>query len=301
MPKDLAMRPDLADSPLSATEAARRTAAAAALLEGYAPPAGFYDELLDEQQQPRPTWCDLLASLGELGAEGVEQREEQLRRIIQDNGITYNVYGDTSKAARPWTMDIVPRLLEHAECEFLEAGLGQRAQLFNLILQDVYGPQRLLKEGLLPPMVILGNPRFLRPCHRLLPEKVAHLHLFASDLARAPDGHWWVVNDRLDAASGLGYTLENRIISSRVLPEIFHRYGVRRLQPFLQRLTDSYERLAPKPLGEPLVVFLTQGPANETYFDQSYLARLLGFLLVEGADLTVRSNRVYLKTIAGME
>ncbi|MFP4542449.1 MAG: circularly permuted type 2 ATP-grasp protein, partial [Opitutales bacterium] len=301
MPKDLAMRPDLADSPLSATEVARRTAAAAALLEGYAPPAGFYDELLDEQQQPRPTWCDLLASLGELGAEGVEQREEQLRRIIQDNGITYNVYGDTSKAARPWTMDIVPRLLEHAECEFLEAGLGQRAQLFNLILQDVYGPQRLLKEGLLPPMVILGNPRFLRPCHRLLPEKVAHLHLFASDLARAPDGHWWVVNDRLDAASGLGYTLENRIISSRVLPEIFHRYGVRRLQPFLQRLTDSYERLAPKPLGEPLVVFLTPGPANETYFDQSYLARLLGFPLVEGADLTVRSNRVYLKTIAGME
>lgn len=272
------------------------------LLGSYEPPSGFYDELVDRQRRPRPSWKALLKGMDELGAERIEQREEQLNRIIKENGVTYNVYGDTASGhARPWTMDIVPFLLEHRDCALLEPGLDQRARLFNLILRDVYGPQRLLKNGLLPAMLVSGNPRFLRPCHEILPWSHRHVHLYAADLARAPSGNWWVVNDRLDAASGLGYAFENRIISTRVFSELFHQYPVKRLQPFLAQLHRSFEKLAPQGKSDPKIVFLTPGPANETYFEQSYLARLLGYPLVEGADLAVRNNCVYLKTIAGME
>ena len=272
------------------------------LLESYEPPAGFYDELIDSERKPRPTWETLLKGMDEMGPARITQREEQLNRIIKENGITYNVYGETASGhTRPWTMDIVPLLLEHGDCSHLERGLDQRARLLNLILRDVYGPQHLLKRKLLPAMLILGNPRFLRPCHNVLPANHRHVHLFAADLARAPSGDWWVVNDRLDAASGLGYSFENRIISTRVFPELFHQYGVKRLQPFLAQLNRSFEKLAPHGKAEPKIVFLTPGPANETYFEQSYLARLLGYPLVEGADLTVRNNCVFLKTIAGME
>jgi uncharacterized circularly permuted ATP-grasp superfamily protein/uncharacterized alpha-E superfamily protein len=271
------------------------------LLERYAPPSGFFDELLDAEGRPRERWAPFLEGMAELGTENFAHREEQLRRLIAENGITYNVYSDPGHRARPWTMDIVPLIIEQREAEAMEEALGQRARLFNLILRDVYGPQRLLKSGQLPPMLILANPRFLRPCHGLLPWNHRHVQLYAADLARAPDGAWWVVNDRLDAPSGLGYSFENRIISTRILPELFHRYEVRRLQPFLRLLSEAFARLAPKGKAEPNIVFLTPGPANETYFEQSYLARLLGYPLVEGADLTVRNHAVFLKTIAGMQ
>ncbi len=272
-----------------------------ALLESYQPPEGFYDELLDAELKPRPKWQRLLEGIEEMAVSGLDKREEHLRRIIRENGITYNVYSDSADVNRLWNMDIIPLLLENEEWQRLETALNQRVRVLNSMMQDIYGPQKLLLGGHYPPYLVFGNPKFLHPCKNLLPRNYRHIHLYAADLARSPDGHWWVLNDRLDAASGLGYTVENRYISARILPELFHQYGVHRLQPFLSLLSQSYEKLAPGNKEKPNIVFLTPGPANETYFEQSFLARMLGYPLVEGGDLTVRNNYVYLKTISGLQ
>ncbi|MGF1450496.1 MAG: circularly permuted type 2 ATP-grasp protein [Opitutales bacterium] len=272
---------------------------AAAWADDYAPPEGYFDELRSAPEETRPYWDKVIHGLKAIGQKHLQMRVDQQRRIIQDNGITYNAYTDPKQGARPWSMDIIPLLLGEAEWHQLELALSQRLHLLNLILQDCYGRQNLLR-GSYPPELVLGNPAFLRSCRGIIPPRRRFLHLYTADLARAPDGSWWVLSDRLDAASGLGYALENRFISSRVLPDVLRPLGVRRLQPHLQRYCAAIERLAPRQKENPLIVLLTPGPFNETYFEQSFLARQLGYPLVEGADLTVRENRVYLKTTDGM-
>jgi uncharacterized circularly permuted ATP-grasp superfamily protein/uncharacterized alpha-E superfamily protein len=202
---------------------------------------------------------------------------------------------------RPWALDALPLVLDAVEWQGLSAGLAQRARLLNLVLSDLYGPQQLLREGLLPAEVVLAHPGFLRPCHgTLLPESL-FLHLYAADLARSPDGSWWVLADRAQAPSGAGYALENRIVLSRTLPEAFRESHVERLAPFFRTLRDTLRRLAPGERANPRVALLTPGPYNEAYFEHAYLARYLGFDLVEGADLTVRDRTVFLKTLGGLE
>ncbi|HSH09134.1 MAG TPA: circularly permuted type 2 ATP-grasp protein [Oceanipulchritudo sp.] len=270
-------------------------------LESYRPPEDYYDEFLDGDLRPRPHWQAFADIVRHWGSDEFTGREEQMRRIIRENGITYNVYSEGPGESRPWTMDLLPLVFQQEEWNRLGESLGQRAELLNLIYKDVYGSQSLLKSGLLPPHLILANPHFCRPCHRLAQNSKHPIHLYAADLARSPDGNWWVLSDRLEASSGLGYSLENRFISTRVFPGIIRQLGVGRLNKFIDRLCSSYEGLAPLNKENPRIVLLTPGPANETYFEQSYLARNLGYTLVEGADLTVRDNRVYLKTIGGVK
>ena len=183
----------------------------------------------------------------------------------------------------------------------LETGLVQRTTLLNLILADLYGPQTLLDAGLLPPSLVFSNPAFLRPCHGIRVPHGIHLHLHAVDLARLPDGQWWVLADRTQAPSGAGYALENRIVISRSLPETFRDCQVQRLASFFRAQRDALMTLAPQHRNQPKVVLLTPGPYNETYFEHAYLARYLGFTLVEGGDLTVRDRRVFIKTLDGLE
>ena len=270
-------------------------------LESYRPPEQYYDEFLDGNLQPRRHWEELSGILQGWDAGEFNRRQEQMGRIIRENGITYNVYSEDAGESRPWTMDLLPLVFQQEEWSRLGEALGQRAELLNLVYKDLYGSQDLLKSGDLPPHLILANPQFCRSCYRLA-ENVRHpIHLYAADLARSPDGNWWVLSDRLEASSGLGYTLENRFISTRIFPGIIRQLGVRRLTKFIASLCTSYEDLAPFNKENPRIVLLTPGPANETYFEQSYLARNLGYTLVEGADLTVRDNRVYLKTIGGVK
>lgn len=249
----------------------------------------------------RKPWLNLVNSLKKSTVEELRQREEQLRRIIRDNGITYNVYDDPDGANRPWMMDLLPVVFEHSEWQWLENALAQRVFLLNYILQDAYGRQNLLEYGVLPPSLVLGNPGFLRPLHGHQPRKGRFIHVYAADLARSPDGRWWVLADRVEASSGIGYAMENRFISGRVMPDHFRRAGVQRLSPFFEKFNESFAALAPRNKDNPRIVYLTPGPANETYFEQSFLARNLGYPLVEGADLTVRNNQVYLKTISGIQ
>lgn len=271
------------------------------LVAGYGPPGGFHDEFLEAPGRIRPVWSGIAAVLENLGAAGLSRRMETLNRLIREYGVTYNVYSEGDEHQSSWAMDVVPFMLDGREWAMLEDALSQRFHLLDLILKDCYGEQRLLAGGRLPPDLVLGNPSFLTACHGLLPSGFHHMQLYCADLARSPDGHWWVLSDRLDAASGLGYALENRMLSHRVIPEAQRPAAIRPLQPFVAHYCETIEGLAPHRRENPTVVLLTPGPHNETYFEHAFLARTLGYPLVEGDDLTVRNGKVYLKTITGLE
>src|ERR1700733_14948222 len=261
---------------------------------------GFYDEVLGSGKQLRPHWGALSESLTTMGNQGLTGRWREGQRLIHDNGITYNVYSDPESTSRPWPLDPVPLMREPAEWKTSEAAVIQRATLFNSILADLYGPQRLLREKMLPAELVFPNPAFLRPCCGIEPPGGVFLHTYAADLARSPDGHWWVLADRTQAPSGAGYALENRLVATRVLPDVFRKSHIRRLANFFQSYRDALGRLVPKQRENPRIVLLTPGPYNETYFEHAFLARYLGYTLVEGGDLTVRDNRVFLKTLGGL-
>jgi len=269
------------------------------LVRDYEPSDGVFDEMMAPEGRVRPHWRKFLAGLEELAEGELARRWEAAQRLIHENGITYNVYGDPRGMARPWELDAIPLLVGQDEWRQIEAGLIQRAKVLNAVLADLYGPQILLRDGVLPAALVYGNPQFLRPCHGVAVPGDTYLHLYAADLARAPDGRWWVLSDRTQAPSGAGYALENRIILSRSLPDLFHDCAVERLASFFNAMRDNLLKLARR--DEPRAVLLTPGPFNETYFEHAYLARYLGFTLVEGADLTVRDDRVFLKTLDGLQ
>jgi uncharacterized circularly permuted ATP-grasp superfamily protein/uncharacterized alpha-E superfamily protein len=270
-------------------------------LAAYVPDARRYDELLDDKGLVRPHWQPLIDQLTGDDARAVARRGlERTRRLIVENGVTYNVYADPQGADRPWALDPVPLLLLADEWREMEAGLAQRARVLDALLADIYGPQRLLSEGLVPPELVFGHPNYLWPCQGIAPRGGNWLHVYAADLARAPDGRWWLLADRTQAPSGAGYALENREIVEQVLPEAIRQLEVRRITSVFSDLSEQL--LSHGDEGEnPLAVILTPGPFNETYFEHAYLARQLGVPLAEGTDLTVRDDTVYLKTLAGLK
>ncbi|MFT3810638.1 MAG: circularly permuted type 2 ATP-grasp protein [Micropepsaceae bacterium] len=268
-----------------------------ALLEGYAPLPGAADELVGADGEMRDYWRQLIDGLSGLGGTELKRLEATALRMVRDNGVTYNVYGDPDAPTRPWDLDIAPLAISSDEWRELEAGLVQRARLLDRILADVYGPQSLFRSGDLPAALIAGSPHFLRPFHGAKPPGGVFLHFAAVDLGRLPDGGWTVLADRTEAPAGAGYALENRIIVSQMLPELFRDCRVERLAAFFGGFRDKLFQLTG--VSRPHAVLLTPGPLNEAYFEHAYLARYLGFTLVEGEDLTVRDRHVYLKTLAG--
>jgi uncharacterized circularly permuted ATP-grasp superfamily protein/uncharacterized alpha-E superfamily protein len=271
------------------------------LFAAYSALPHLYDESITASGEPQPYWREFGVTLGKLGAEEISARAENARRVIREHGITYNIYSDPQGMDRPWELDVIPLLISPEEWRKIERGLIQRAKLLNLILADLFGPQELLRAGTLPPALVLANPSFLRPCHGVRVPRNIYLHLHAADLARSPTGQWWVLADRAQAPSGTGYALENRIVSARVLPEEYKAAQVHRLAPFFAAQREMLRSLAPNGVDNPHIVLLTPGPHNETYFEHAYLARYLGLTLVEGGDLTVRENRVFLKTLEGLQ
>ena len=258
-----------------------------------------YDELNDAHGAMRAHWRPLIARLrADESPDAVRRSLELTRRLIVENGVTYNVYADPQGADRPWALDPLPFVVPAAEWRTIEAGVAQRARVLNALLADIYGPQRLLAEGHVPAELPFGHPNYLWPCQGLRPVDGNWLHVYAADLARAPDGRWWLLADRTQAPSGAGYALENREILEQVLPEAIADMAVRRVRGFFGGLRAAL--LATAGDEEPLAVILTPGPYNETYFEHAYLARQLGMPLVEGHDLTVRGDTVYLKTLGGL-
>jgi uncharacterized circularly permuted ATP-grasp superfamily protein/uncharacterized alpha-E superfamily protein len=265
----------------------------------YAGSSQRYDELLDRDGSIREHWRPLIEHLASGGPEVARRSVEMTRRLVVENGVTYNVYADPQGRDRPWPLDPLPLLIAADEWRAIEAGVQQRAQLLNALLADLYGSQRLIAEGVVPAELVFGHPNFLWAAHDTRPAGETWLHLYAADLARAPDGSWWVLTDRTQTPSGPGYALENRTIIGRVLHSMFNELKVRPLAGFFHALRESLMAFADD--GEaPVVVVLTPGPFNETYFEHAFLARQLGLPLVQGQDLTVRADTVYLKTLPGL-
>jgi len=271
------------------------------LSDGYRLTRGVYDEMAAAPGVLRPHWHTFISSLSALGGEELARRWNVARQRIRENGVTYNIYGDPLGMDRPWSLDSIPLLIPPSEWKALEAGVIQRARLLNYILTDLYGPQQLLRDGSLPAALVFANPGFWRPCHGMPSPPRTYLHLLAVDLARSPDGQWWVLSDRTQAPSGAGYALENRTVLAETFPDLFREFQVQRLASFFRAFRENLLRLSPSRRGNPRVVLLTPGPFNETYFEHSYLARYLGFPLVQGGDLTVRYSRVFLQTLDGLK
>jgi uncharacterized circularly permuted ATP-grasp superfamily protein/uncharacterized alpha-E superfamily protein len=270
------------------------------LLASYSLAAARYDEMLQAPLTPREHWRPLLEHVSASPPELMRERMQALRRQMRENGITYNLHADPQGTDRPWDLDLLPLILSHEEWMHIESGVAQRAALLDRVLGDVYGEQRLLTEGALPPRLVLGHAGYLHPCRGTRVPGDVRLHLYAADLARASDGRWWVVADHTQAPSGAGYALENRLVIARLFPELFHDLKVQRMARFFATLRDSLAHWAPRDDDVPLTVLLTPGPFNETHFEHAYLARYLGFPLVEGSDLTVRDGCVWLKTLSGL-
>ncbi len=268
---------------------------------GYPIPVGGFDETVWFNGDLRPHWRPFFEQIDAIGLPELRRRWEEAKHLIHENGVTYNVYGDPRGMVRPWELDPIPLLVAPEDFNAVERGLIQRARLLELVLDDVYGPQTLLTSGALPPALVFGHPWFLRACHGIAVPGGRRLHLYAADLGRTSEGYHVVLRDRCQAPSGAGYALENRIVLARMLPETFRDCRVQRLAPFFQALRDALHAIAPGAPDNPRVVLLTPGPYNETYFEHAFLARYLGYTLVEGGDLTVRDDRVYLKLLGGLQ
>lgn len=258
-----------------------------------------FDELRDGDGLVRPHWRAFARTLQQLSPEEFERRKASARATVQDNGVTYNVYDDRGGKARPWQLDIVPFILSAGDWEKIEAAVIQRAGLADMILRDIYGPQRLMREGVLPPHLVTGHPQFLRPLCGTTPAHDVHVHLYSADLARGPDGSWRVMASRADAPGGLGYALENRLVVSQTFPENFGDLRVARLAAFFNAYKESVLNLGVSRRDR--AVLLTPGPYNEAYFEHVYLAHYLGLTLVQGDDLAVRDGEVFIKTLTGLE
>lgn len=273
--------------------------AALSQLDGTAPDT-HYDELRDAAGKVRPHYEPVISDLQKRDVAGVKRLADTARRLLAERGVTFNIY-DAKGLDTPWHMDPVPFVISAREWEDIEKALIQRATLLNAILTDSYGPQQLIKDGSMPAAMVLAQPSYIRACHGIKVPNDKPLQVYGADIARAPDGRWWVISDRTQIPTGSGYALENRLITSRLLPDVFRDARVRRLAAFFRQMQQSLAALAPRQVEEPRVVLLTPGPYNETYFEQAYLARYLGYTLVEGEDLTVRDDRVYQKTLNGLE
>src|SRR5215813_50672 len=269
------------------------------LLSGYRPLPGIFDEMMDPQGRVRPHWRPLLTMLASLGTEEINRRFAAADRHLRESGVFYRVYEDPAGVERPWPLSHVPLLIDPTEWETLKAGLIQRVELLEAVIADAYGAARFVTEGRLPAALIAGNPEFLRPLVGVAPPAGSHLRFYAVDVGRASDGRWWVLGDRTQAPSGAGYALENRIALSRAMPDIYRALRVNRVAPFFQALQAELTGLGRQ--DDSRVCVLTPGPMNETYFEHAYLARYLGFLLVEGEDLTVRDDGVFIRTVSGLK
>jgi uncharacterized circularly permuted ATP-grasp superfamily protein/uncharacterized alpha-E superfamily protein len=252
--------------------------------------------MIGKDGRVRPLWRPLIDRLDALGRAGVETQFARADHYLQDAGVYYRAYGDEPSNAREWPLAHVPLLIEDAEWRTVSDGLIERAELLERVMADIYGEGRLVSEGLLPPQIVAESPEFLRPMVGAAPRS-GFLHFLAFELGRGPDGRWWVLGDRTQAPSGAGFALENRVATARALPELLAGMNIHRLAGFFRDLRDALFSLSGQ--ADAGVAILTPGQLSETYFEQAYIARYLGLMLLEGADLAVVDGRVMVRTVEG--
>ncbi|CDM59231.1 circularly permuted type 2 ATP-grasp protein [Rhizobium favelukesii] len=266
---------------------------------GYAPLPGVADEMVDTNGAIRPVWQRFFAHLSSMPDKDLTERFTRADRYLRDAGVFYRAYGSTGSAERSWPLSHVPVLIDAREWEVVAAGLVQRADLLEAIVADIYGQNRLVAQGVLPPALIAANPEYQRPLVGVTPAGGHYLHFCAFEIGRGPDGNWWVLADRTQAPSGAGFALENRVATTRAFSDIYAETPVHRLASFFGAFRDSLQGM--KHSGDDRIAVLTPGPANETYYEHAYIARYLGFMLLEGEDLTVVNGKVMVRTVSGLK
>lgn len=267
-------------------------------LAGYMPLPGVQDEYLDAQGAIRPLWSQLAAHLGGLGPEDLARHIARADQYLLDSGVFFRQYGGGLSVERPWPLSHVPVLIGEADWTEISAALVQRADLLEAVMADLYGPNALVAAGKLPAELVAANPEWLRPMVGVRPRSGKYLHFLAFELGRGPDGRWWVLADRAQAPSGAGYALENRVATARAFSEHYAQEHVQRLAGFFREFRDAL--MASRHDAESRVAILTPGPLNDTYFEHAYIARYLGFNLVQGEDLTVVDGHLMLRTVSGL-
>ncbi|MCA8884534.1 MAG: circularly permuted type 2 ATP-grasp protein, partial [Rhodobacteraceae bacterium] len=272
---------------------------AAQLLRDYRPASGVSDELLAPDGSVRPVWRKFVNHLARLSPDEVEARFSRGDRYLRDAGVFYRKYETAGPAERDWPLSHIPVMIHDDDWAEIRTGLIQRAELLEDVARDLYGDNKLVAGGYLPPSLIAQNPAWLRPLVGTKPLGGHFLNFVAFEIGRGPDGHWWVLGDRTEAPSGAGFALENRVASSRIFPNFYAKTDVHRLAGFFRAFQAALE--ADQDPRDGRIAILTPGPLNDVYFEHTYIARHLGLLLAEGEDLTVRKGKVMVRTVDGLK
>jgi uncharacterized circularly permuted ATP-grasp superfamily protein len=262
---------------------------------------GFYDEMFEGGGRPRPHARLLLETVESLSQGQLLRYKHAAERLLLQMGITFNVYGDAAGTERIFPFDLIPRIVPAGEWDRIERGLQQRVRVLNAFIDDIYHDQKILKDGTIPSELVLSAASYRKQCQDLNPPRRVWCHITGTDLVRDRDGQYYVLEDNLRVPSGVSYVLENREVLKRIFPAVFEGLSVRPVADYPSRLLEMLESIAPRNVDAPRVVLLTPGIYNSAYFEHSFLAQQMGVQLVEGRDLTVTSDGVFMRTTKGLE
>jgi uncharacterized circularly permuted ATP-grasp superfamily protein len=260
-----------------------------------------WDELRDSEGRARPAAAEVLALVERLGVEELQARQAAAAADILTMGITFTVYSEGSNIDRAWPFDVIPRVIEAREWAAIEAGLVQRLAALNMFIDDVYNERRVVADGVFPVELLDDSVNYRRECEGVHPKFGVWAHVCGSDLVRDADGTMYVLEDNLRVPSGVSYVIENRAVAKKAFPEVFARQSIAPVDAYTDELNKLLASLAPDGVAEPSIAVLTPGIYNSAYFEHAFLAQRMGATLVEGVDLTVSDDHVYMRTIDGLE
>ena len=262
---------------------------------------GFYDELFDENNSPRPGAQLLVKKIESLARESLLTKQQAAEIMLLQLGITFAVYGDEAGSEKIFPFDVLPRIVDGSEWSQIEAGLKQRIFALNAFIEDIYNKKQILKDRIIPEDIVLSSRTYRAECVGFSPPHNIWCHVTGTDLIRDRDGRFYVLEDNLRCPSGVSYVLENRQVLKRTFPQVFEASNVRPVDDYPNRLLETLEYLAPQNVLSPRIGVLTPGIYNSAYFEHSFLARQMGVELVEGQDLVVHNGFVHMKTTKGLE
>ncbi|HUN23497.1 MAG TPA: circularly permuted type 2 ATP-grasp protein [Anaerolineales bacterium] len=261
----------------------------------------YYDEMFDAPHQPRPQFRSLFERLATIPIEELQRRQSASTQSFLRQGITFTVYGHEEGTERIFPFDLIPRILTAQEWATIEQGLTQRITALNLFLKDIYTEARILADGVIPHEMVYTSKHYRREMRKVELPFDSYVTVAGIDLIRTPQGEFVVLEDNLRTPSGVSYMLTDRSVMKTVFPRLFQNHGVRPIYGYAQQLLASLSSLAPQRQGKPNIVILTPGVYNSAYYEHTFLARQMGIRLVEGRDLVVHNNRVYMRKTSGLE